>query len=278
MDSGSNSQQQRSGTLNVILHGALLYQRDEKANQITAWIPKLDPEHAYRAGNWLAETELRPGHYRLEGVENGGTGIFDPARNLILRPPPRKPDEDQIFANLIFPWPKTITSLRVAKVQRNLFEHSDELVGESNQQNAATLQIFSYDFRDDTKLKLADAKLKPTGGHYWEPVFTGDYINLHIFAGEDHYEQPSGAVEEFGKCAEMFGYNIRLLRPVPASGVDDTEPPEGVAAEETEDLAPRTLRMALLGRLVTQKGDANQAWFGDDALDGNPGACWDFVC
>jgi hypothetical protein len=277
MDNGKHSRQHRAGKLNVILHGALVYQR-EQPNQITAWIPKLD-HHVYRAGNWLAETDLQPGHYLLEGVDPAETGAFDPMRNLILKPPqPNKPDESLVYANLIFPWPKKITSLRVAKIPEDFFKHSDELAVECNPQFAATLQILTYDFEDDTRLKLADATLKPSCGHYWEPVLIDGYINLHIFAAEDHFEQPSLAVEDFKTCAEMFGYKIRLPRPVPVSGVDHTEPPDGVAEEETEDLAPRTLRMGLLGRLVKQNGDANQAWFGDDALDGVPGGCWDLVC
>jgi hypothetical protein len=278
MDNGKNSQQQRSGTLNVIFHGTVVYQRDAGAAQITAWIPKVDPEHVYRAGNWLAETDLQAGHYRLEGVETDATGVFVPEKNLILKPPRRTPDEDQIHAKLIFPWPKTITSLRVAPVERKFFEHADDLVGESDQQHVAAVQVFTYDFEDDTKLKLANAKLKPSGGHYWEPVFTGDTINLHVFSAEDHYEQPSLAIQDFGKSAELFGYEVKLLRSLPMSGVHDTDTPKGVDPKETEDLAPRTLRLALLGRLVKGSGNANQAWYGDDALDGDPGACGGFAC
>jgi hypothetical protein len=271
-----NFQQHQSGTLNVILHGFYLLEQDKKARQITAWIPKLD-QHVYRAGNWLAEAALQPGHYQLEGVKVGGTGTFDPKRNLILKPPPRKPDDGQIHAKLIFPWPETITSLRVAMIPRELFKAPDDIVGERDRQPLATLWVFTYKYDSDANLKLADAKLKPSGGHYWEPVSIHNHVNLHVFAAEDHYEQPSLAVPDFGECAEMFGYRIRLLRSL-LSGVRHTRPPHGVAQEETEGLAPRTLRMALLGRLFKQKGDTNQAWYGDEALDGDPLYCGFGIC
>jgi hypothetical protein len=277
MATRKSSPKHRSGTLNVVFHGTFVYQRDTKANHITAWIPTID-QHVYRAGNWLAETELLNGNYRLEGVAKDGRGTFDPARNLILKRPRIKPDEGRMHAKLILPWPKTITSLRVATVAREFLQPSDELEGNSDPQHIATVQVFTYPFEDDTKLKLADYKLQPTGGHYWEPVFTEDSINLHIFSAEDHYEQPSLAITDFGKCAELFGYKLKLLQSAPTSAVHDTDTPKGIDRQETEDLAPRTLRMALLGRLVKQKGNANQAWYGEDALDGNPLGCGDFIC
>jgi hypothetical protein len=278
MSNGTNSQPNRSGILNVIFHGTFVFQRDEKAERITAWIPKLDPEHVYRAGSWLAETELQRGHYQLEGVETGGTGIFDPARNLILNPPPHEPDEAEIHAHLTLPWPKTVTSLRIATISRRFFRAADELVDDRESQHAAAVQVFTYDFQDDNRLKLADCTLKPSGGHYWEPVYVGNYVNLHIFSAEDHYEQPSLAIDDFGKTAGLFGFKLSLRKSLPMSGVRDNETPEGVDPKETEDLAPRTLRLALLGRLMKQGGNANLAWYGNDALDGDPGACSGFIC
>jgi len=67
---------------------------------------------------------------------------------------------------------------------------------------------------------------------------------------------------------------LELTGTLRASAIpNDSHLPAGVAAEETEDLAPRTLRMARLGRLVTLNGDANLAWYGNDALDSDPSAC-----
>jgi hypothetical protein len=36
--------------------------------------------------------------------------------------------------------------------------------------------------------------------------------------------------------------------------------------------------MARLGRLVGQNGDTNLAWYGNDALDGDPQSCAGFIC
>jgi hypothetical protein len=63
-----------------------------------------------------------------------------------------------------------------------------------------------------------------------------------------------------------------------AVGIADDELPPGVIAEETEDLAARTLRIARLGRLRRQNADLNQAWYGNEALDGDPDACLSQGC
>lgn len=330
------------GTLNVILHGVFVFQPDDSDlndKKIIAWVPKLEPQHVYRAGNWLGETELQPGRYELKGVKPSLKSRFDPKPNLILKSLPKEPDAEKLHAKLIFDLPETITSLRVANFPLTSFDfegkegkelarlqhapadfraklgkelanipHSSHNFAfalpakNSNSQPMATLQVFTYSFEDDAALMLkanpaGDPKLKAnvTGdlrkwqnrnknlkGHYWEPVFTGNYINLHIFSTEDHDEAPSEgkglshAYEDFNTCAELFGYKLRLKLDAPpavASGVKDTELPPGVDAKETEDLAPRTLRMARLGRLVKEKGNADQAWYGDDGLNGHPGAC-----
>ena len=263
------------GILNVIFHGTFVFQRNKEAKQITAWVPRLD-HHVYRAGNWLAETELKHGRYMLRGVETSGEGEFDPARNVILEPPPTVPTLEDVHAQLIFPWPKKITSLRLATIPLVDFDPPDEVEGNLDPQHLASVQIFAYDFRDDTLLKLTNGKLLPTRGHYWEPAFVQDnnpYINLHIFSAEDHYEQPSLAYEDFNTCVELFDYDLELKHAAPVCGVQGIQPPEGVDLEETEDLAPRTLRMALVGRMVKQDDNATHAWYGDDALNGNPHAC-----
>ena len=67
---------------------------------------------------------------------------------------------------------------------------------------------------------------------------------------------------------------MRLDTRLVPSGIPVDGPlPRGVTIPETEDLAARTQRMARLGRLVSQTGDANLAWYGNDALDGNPEGC-----
>ena len=270
MDTQETAQPGSPAILNVALHGIFTFIRDKGANQILALIPDIG-HHVCRAGSWLAETELTGAkEYELKGVQKTGSDWFDPRRNLIVKFQ-KRPAEPQPLATLKFPFPKKITSLRVAELPPESFDHAEEPALNSNQQHLATLQVFTYDIADENQLFL---KAADGTGHYWEPVPTGNYINLHIFSAEDHLEKPSNSIEDFQKCTALLGLNLGLKRTLLASEIPiDSYLPAGVAAGETEDLAPRTLRMAQLGRLVTGHGDANLAWYGNDALDSNPSAC-----
>jgi hypothetical protein len=55
----NNARNDESGILNVLLHGAFAFTDDRESKHILALMPRLK-EHVYRAGSWLAETELRP--------------------------------------------------------------------------------------------------------------------------------------------------------------------------------------------------------------------------
>jgi len=262
--------------LNVLLHGSITYVQDKQARQILALIPEID-HHVCRAGSWLGETDLKPAaeqepaaEYVLKGDKTPtDDAYFDPQRNLIVKF--ERILDKPLRAKLTFPLPKQITSLRVADVPRKLFAPAGVLASASETQHMATLHVFTYDIENENELGL---RTKDGGGHYWEPVVTGKYVNLHIFSAEDHFEGPSNAAADFKDCAKLLGLDLVLNGSLLASGISDvSELPPGVTAEETEDLGPRTLRMARLGRLVTGNGDANLAWYGNDALDGNPCAC-----
>jgi len=279
VDSQENSQHDGAGKLNVIFHGAFTFDQSSEPDRILALMPKM-PHHVYRAGSWLAETELRGRTdsdavvYELLGVEPGGEK-FRPEqnRNLMLKKPQLK-DQPAVYpyATLKFPLPQKIASLQVAAIPRDAFTNQDDLLVDGDQ-HIAIVQVFTYDIADQNELSL---KARDGDGHYWEPVFTGDYVNLHIFAAEDHYHKPTNAQEDFNQCVSLLGgVNLRLqTRSLQTSGILDTgRLPDGVVEQETESLALRTLRMARLGRLVSQNGDANLAWYGNDALDGDPEAC-----
>jgi len=139
----------------------------------------------------------------------------------------------------------------------------------------ALMQIFTYDIVDDSLLFIeADSG----EGHFWEPAYTGDCVNLHIHSAEEHYHKLPDAEEDFNRCMALFGVGLRLKTTfLPALPIPDVEKAAlnglGVTLEETEDLGVRNLRMARLGRLKVQSLDTNVAWFGNDALDGNPRAC-----
>jgi len=277
----ANYQPSQTLKLNILFHGTFAFIQEEA--QISALIPHIS-QHSIRAGNWLGETELAGGDatYTLAGVTADPRGRFDRRRNLFLKY--RKlPDSPKPYATLIFPRPASIASLRVAAAPRNLFADPTDLVGEDNDLHIATLQVFTYDIgiKSVNKLRLESAGGR--GGHYWEPTFqtrpkngaTILTINLHIFSTEDHYVEPYQA-NDFNRCAEMIGAKV-ALKPEAAYQTDSIDPneklPDGVAPQETEELALRTQRMARLGRLVCQNGDPNQAWYEDDALDGGSPEC-----
>ena len=262
--------------LNVILHGTFAYVDKKGVNFIDALIPLPHPEdgmdHVFRAGNWLGETELRPGTYKLEGVQTGNAHL-DHGKNIIFQNGcPRRPRNPQReYARIIFPRPEKISSLRISKVRLK--------VGNQNwkEEHGAALQVFTYAVKNDSDLRLqrvddADEN-KPRSGHYWEPVFTGDYASLQIFSAEDHPDNPTHTGRAFQRISALLGVTSIKVQVHRAGGIEAKDLPPGIIAEETEDLAVRTIRMARLGRLRRQKADLDQAWFGNEALDGNPPGC-----
>lgn len=279
METQENYQHNGGEKLNVIFHGAFTFDQSSEPTRILALMPKM-AHHVYRAGSWLAETELRGRTdsaavvYELSGVKPGAAK-FRPEdnRNLMLKKPPVENQPDAFpYATLRFPLPGKIASLQVATIRRDAFTNQGDLLAPGDQ-HIATVQVFTYDIADPNALSL---QARDGDGHYWEPVFTGDHINLHIFCAEDAYHKPSNAQEDFNQCAGLLGgVKLRLqTRSLQASGILDAgELPDGVAEQETESLALRTLRMARLGRLVSQRGDTNLAWYGNDALDGDREAC-----
>jgi hypothetical protein len=279
VDTQQYSRQNGSKSLNVIFHGAYAFDQTTQPGRILALIPQM-AYHVYRAGSWLAETELRGRTdseavvYKLLGVKPGND-TFQPQQNQNLIVKAQRPGNPRAFpfATLVFPLPRKITSLLVAGLPRTAFSHPEELVVSNDSQHIATVQVFTYEIEDQNNLML---KAQNGDGHYWEPVLAGDYVNLHIFAAEDHYHTYSNAEEDFNKCADLIGgLNLKLqTERLPVSRLLDTQPVPGVDFRETESLALRTQRLARLGRLVLQKGgDANMAWFGNDALDGDAEAC-----
>jgi hypothetical protein len=266
------------GRLNIIFHGAFAFFLDRDKEHLIAEVPNL-PHHVYRAGSWLAETEIRgPGVVYTLNKKSvaGGTAWLNPDENVIVnfkfesdkqRPEP--------FTRFVLPRPASIKSLRISLVPAKFFEGKGTLVKHQDPQPVALMQVLTYDILDDSLLSI---NAKDGEGHYWEPAFTDDHVNLHIHSAEEHYHKIPNAEEDFNRCMQLFGVDLRLQTmylpalPIPAVEVEALAK-LGIAPEETEDLGVRTLRMARLGRLKVQSRDTNVAWFGNDALDGNPRAC-----
>src|SRR5262245_50492105 len=134
---GSQSTSSGAGTLNVILHGTFAFKVNNNPAGITVLIPKLK-HHVCLAGNWLGETELltgpTPATYTLEGVKRDGGGEPKRSVNLFIKPTNQPPDPEHLYATLIFPTPRKITSLRVVEVPTNQFEGSQGLLSQAEQQ------------------------------------------------------------------------------------------------------------------------------------------------
>jgi hypothetical protein len=298
----SISKKSGSGVLNVLLHGAFTFVNEEETNYIRTLVPFLE-HHVYRAGNWLAETELRgredirdsPVTYELRGVDQGrkrfvydSPDFFELRNNIVIKFG-NLPDNNQrtvrfgrvrkpaLYATIILPIPRKITSLRLAKIPIGNIKDSQLLQAQNDPEHMANLQIFTYDFKDDNALRLQAVD----GGrdHFWEPAFIRDYINLHIFSSEDHYCKLSNAQDDFNRCVDLLGVSLQLqTRFLPDCELIDPGVLKGVTAEETEELAIRNRRMARLGRLLSrypETGDTNLVWRGNDALDGSGDACGD---
>jgi hypothetical protein len=281
----ANNRNSQPLTLNLLIHGGFAFAQEEK--KITIYLPK-GQHHIFRVGSWLAETELEGVRevntegtkYKLLGIKNNGTEGFTSDTNLIVKNQKVNPDPKQAFAVLEFPLAKKVTSLRAIDIPRELFKPAAapvDLEGAGTTVRATALQVLTYDIEDQNQLKLVFQD-NEKDGHYWEPLVAGSYINLHVFCSEDHHEtiNPARDLEE---CAKLLGFpQVQLdTRSLPSDEIPITTPlPDGVVAEETESLPQRTQRLARLGSLIRQKGDANLAWTENDALNDDPAACYPY--
>jgi hypothetical protein len=276
----------RSGTLNVILHGTFAYYIHEGENKrIDALIPHV-PEHVVRAGNWLGETTLAPGRtYSLEGVEPpDNPRDMDVGHNLVLNnvqpatdTPSPDPNGGPLYAILDLKRPHGIFSMRRAKLPPKDFGKTECNLPQNWAGEICTMQVFSYRFKDDAKLLLKN--------HPWEPAFAGVRdgqgkrhdvtINLHIFSSTEQDHPHTHVSQAFNKCIKLFrGVNLtlNLTRAAPANDVGVLPP--GVLNEETEDLTHRMRRLAQLGRMKKDDRDLNQLWFkSDDLSESDPATC-----
>src|ERR1700733_1043205 len=263
-------------SLNVIFHGLCVFVG--KKTGIEVLLPDMGPEHVFRAGVWLAETNIQPrATLTLEGVIPGND-FLNREENLIVRPERADhfPRSSAVpYATLALPRPSEIRSLRAVELTPGV-----DLVGSSanstyiyipagGKVRQSTVQVFRYDVPDENRLALTN--------HRWIPAFVNGVTNLHIFA-EPETPQPIGhSITEFGAGSAMFqGLDLRRAAAsiVPPLDSEDLKKlPAGVRAEELEDLISRTKRMALLGRYKTSGEDPGLAWDDQDLFGGDPTAC-----
>jgi hypothetical protein len=278
-----------SGTLNVILHGTIVYQRirdiQNRITSIHALIPQFD-DHTVRAGNWLAETTLRPGEYTLRGAQDKALSpeynFPDSRENLVFPGSIRadlQPGIGDLYARIILGRPNSVTTLRRAKVERRNFAGSaSTLLNDEGQ--IANIQVFTYHFDDDAALSLEK--------HLWEPVFSGKgnnggedktTINLHVIAEHELTANDGEFTSSFDACVRLFELNGAPLnltfKPPGPPFTEKGNRPDGVSLEEMEGLASRTRRLERLGRLQKDHAPAliNQLWFDFNPSDPDVVAC-----
>ena len=278
------------GTLNVILHGTIVYQllRDEenRITRINALIPQF-AEHVVRAGNWLAETTLQRNDYTLTGVNlhplSAAYDFPEREKNLVFPGQFRvglTPGDPRLYARIDLGRPNRVRSLRRSQIGPGKFYGVDSGTLATVGTQIASIQVFIYHFEDDMALRLED--------HLWEPVFTDNddecgedktTVNLHIFA---EHERPYGISEFLGSinaCVNLFqtdsrDIDLRFNLPAPSFTIKGNVP-DGVATEEMEALVSRTRRLERLGRLQKDHVPAliDQLWFDFDPADPDRDVC-----
>jgi hypothetical protein len=264
-DTAQKAKQGLPGRLNVILHGLFAFDQERR---IIAYIPDMGSQHQYKAGNWLAETTLEDqADLTLEGVDPGQPRLNKilPDHNLILGDVPVSPmanDCDCVRAILRLPYPTTpIRSLRRLRIPAGALGGDDKpkIVDGKAAVESATVQVLTYEFKDDTALKL--------GEHPWEPVLQWDdkdkvnYVNLHVFSEPDQNVTDDHVRHAFQANISLFvGVDLTLKGRVQPPYSEDGAPPPGVNELELQDLIQRQKWLAVLGRAIKEGRDVNTTW------------------
>jgi hypothetical protein len=268
-DSKRNTLPGNKGKLNIILHGLyIIFVKDE----ITVYIPNMGSEHAYRAGNWLAETTMDEGDFRLEGTNSQSTDKhpFKPEDNILLRHV-RVTDAnccDRVYATLHFPLPNSVLSLGKLGVPKGgIGGDSKDQIDPQSGKFSATVQILTYDFESDAELRLGD--------HPWEPVFDDGFVNLHIFSEPDQAPEDDHVRHAFQMSMGLFtGVDLSLQKPLDHTALDTKveKTPPGVHPLELKSLLMRLQWLTALGRAIKEHRDLNGVWDDPVAL-GDAGSC-----
>jgi len=265
------------GKLNVILHGLFVFVHNDKKREITAYIPNMGSEHQYKAGNWLAETNLAEhGDFELQRV-TAGTDKLVPEKNLIVegvRVPTNLHGHHSIYATLRFPYPAyPIKSMGRLVVPPGSIGGDDKqkIVGYSQEQalHSATVQVFTYDFDSDAELRL--------GNHPWEPVLNDGYANLHIISEPERRAPEHHVRQAFQASMALFvGLDVSLRRPMLPADLDGEkkELPAGVHELELQAVVRRQRWLSVLGRAIKDSRDLNGLWDDPTPFDGSdPDTC-----
>jgi hypothetical protein len=250
-------------TLNIVFQGLIVFFQNRPpaspGKSITALIPNVGCDHAYRAGNWLSEISLAPGEYKLSGVDPDGSAEFCDADHTILRPAQMRPvlSHHELFVRLELPQPHNIASFRTVGIPpQNLYD-SASLPGGITCINVAHTHVFSY----NVSKPLHDVRL---GDHPWAPDadYCSECANLHVFASPETRPRVPHHVDEFHLAATLL-HNIELhlkenlpfLPPLPTPYEIHRKGVHGVVQAELEDLSGRNMRLNEMGRVIRRNID-----------------------
>jgi hypothetical protein len=292
------------GILHVMFHGTFVF--DFHKDHIDVLVPQVE-EHVYRVGSWLGETELicddhasamdqskpmdsgghnhnggngGPDRYQLEGVKGGSAMTLPPENNLMVSARLKQDVDSLLYARIRVPLPDQIRTPRRALLPNGDFDPKEGLP-KDYQGKLGTIQIFTYNFPDDSALRF----YCHPGHALWEPAFAGGAVTLHIFAAPEHFHlmpatkgrATSHVQNAFASCAALFqDFKVEMRQLPEKNEFDKNDLPEKAVPEETEDLAPRIRRLSQLGRMRKDNRDLNLLWYASEALDGDPDACGNF--
>jgi len=203
------------GELYVIFHGLFCFFDPPDSDTIVCQLPFIpmqmggmggmdgmqsmgfpSSDHVYRAGNFLAETELASGYYTLAGVKRGSKH-FDRKNNLVIGAErPAEGTHFPAYATINVPRPEEIYSVNniplptAADGTKVGFEGPDK--GLVSGDFYATAHVFKYFYGDSATLKLA-GPVKSLD-HDWSTEKGNTIIkndttlscSLHIIAEPDH--------------------------------------------------------------------------------------------
>jgi len=180
--------------LYVFLHGLTVVA--DRGTELLVVLPKV-PGHVYKAGSWLAETDIAPGSkLRLLGVKAGnvtfaqkGFCIYLPDSSLTTR---------KRAASLWLPRPKEILGLQLT--QNTPYVARTKRSGPSGIlmfNGLSSVNVLVYDYADENEVRLE--------GHYWETCSTGGSTSLHIISTS---EEPEGQEHE-GETDDVLNEVLR---------------------------------------------------------------------
>jgi hypothetical protein len=273
----------KTKTLNVIFQGLIVFFQNRAdtngLRSITALIPNLGTDHAYRAGNWLSEISLAPGAYQLGKVDLDGDGDFCEKEHTILKGLNIRPvlSQHELCVSLQLPQPHHIASFRTVSIPRSAFVNPACLPCDMKCLNVAHTHIFTYKVSGhlhDVRLGDVNPDKNSTdiaAAHPWAPDadHCSEIANLHVLASPETRPRVPHHVDEFHLAASLLHdfelqlkENLPYLPPVPSQQEIDDRGVKGVIQAELEDLCSRNVRLGEMGRVIRRKIDAA----GDDGL------------